>query len=245
MKKTNNTVFISGGSAGIGLAIAKEFSANGNKVIINGRNRERLDAALKQLKNASAIQGDLSIESERVRIAGELTKNFPDVNIIVNNAGEAYTYSLATGGNAFANASKEINTNYLSVIHFTELMLPHLIGKEQAAIVNVTSIVAFVPGAVVPTYSSSKSALRSYTQSLRTSLSDTSVRVFEVMPPLVNTDFSAPIGGANGIPPKEVADELIAALEHDRFDVPVGQTKAVFAAVHDGLSRLSKQSAAH
>src|ERR1041385_7900592 len=173
MKKTNNTVFISGGSAGIGLAIAKAFSANGNKVIINGRNRDRLDKALAQFKNASAIQGDLSIERERIRIADELKNNYDDVNIIVNNAGEAYAYSLATGDNAFTNASREINTNYLAIIHFTELMLPHLIGKEQSAIINVTSIVAFVPVPGVATYAASKSALRSYTQSLRTSLSAT------------------------------------------------------------------------
>lgn len=240
MNKTNNTVFISGGSAGIGFAIAKEFSANGNKVIINGRNMDRLNQALKQLTNASAIQGDLSIESERIRIASELKENHGSVNIIVNNAGEAYAYSLAAPGNTYVNASKEINTNYLAVIHFTELMLPHLLGKDQAAVVNVTSIVGLVPAAGVATYSASKSALHFYTQSLRSSLSNTVVKVFELMPPLVNTEFSAPIGGANGIPPKDVSDELISALENDRFDVPVGQTKVVHAVIQEGMLKLNK-----
>lgn len=240
MNKSNNTIFISGGSAGIGLAIAKVFSEQGNKVIINGRNQARLDEALKQLKNASAIQGDLSLESERVRIAGELKAKHGDVNVIVNNAGDAYLYSLGKSNQDYANASKEINTNYLAIIHFTELMLPHLIKKDSAAVVNVSSIVGLITSANLPTYSASKAALHFYTQSIRASLSDTKVKVFELMPPLVNTDFSAAIGGENGIPPKEVADELIDAFSHDRFDVPVGQTKAIYGAIRQGLATVGK-----
>lgn len=146
MNTTNNTVFISGGSAGIGLEIAKLFSAKGNKVIINGRNQERLDKALQQLDNAVAIQGDLSIESERISIAEELKQNHPEVNIIINNAGAAYAYSLnESDNNAYEYAANEINTNYIAIIHFTELLLPHLLQKKHSAIVNVTSIVGLLP----------------------------------------------------------------------------------------------------
>ncbi|UQB67150.1 SDR family oxidoreductase [Epilithonimonas zeae] len=240
MKTTNNTVFISGGSAGIGLEIAKSFSEKGNKVIINGRNRERLDNALEQLENAVAIQGDLSIESERIRIANELIQNHPDVNIVINNAGEAYYYNLADNSNTYELAKKEINTNYLTIIHFTDLLLPHLLQKEDAALVNVTSIASLVSYAPIPTYAASKAALRSYTQSLRNALKATSVKIFEVLPPLVNTSFSTEIGGENGIPPKEVADELLIALEQNQFDVPVGQTKVVLGAFQEALSKLSQ-----
>lgn len=90
MKTTGNTIFISGGSAGIGLAIAKKLNAEGNKIIINGRNEERLQNALQQLNNAIAIQGDLSVEADRVRIAEDLKNNHPEVNIIINNAGAAF-----------------------------------------------------------------------------------------------------------------------------------------------------------
>lgn len=240
MKTSGNTIFISGGSAGIGLEIAKLFSAKGNKVIINGRNRERLDKALLELNNAIAIQGDLSVESERISIAEELRKNHPEVNVLINNAGEAYAYSLSEGGKANEYATKEINTNYIAIIHLTELLLPQLIEKEDAAIVNVTSIGALLPLSVLPTYSASKAALHFYTQSLRKSLSKTNVKVFELMPPLVNTDFSASIGGANGIPPKEVAEELWQAIEHNQFDVPVGQTKPVYAALQDAIVKLAR-----
>lgn len=238
MKTTNNTVFISGGSAGIGLEIAKSFSEKGNKVIINGRNQERLDKALEQLENAVAIQGDLSVESERIRIANELVQNHPELNIVINNAGEAYYYNLADNFNSYELAKKEINTNYLTIIHFTELLLSHLLQKDSA-VINVTSIASLVSYAPVPTYAASKAALRSYTQSLRNALTETSVKVFEVLPPLVNTSFSAEIGGENGIPPKEVADELLTALEQNQFDVPVGQTKVVLGAFQEALSKLS------
>lgn len=239
MKTTGNTIFISGGSAGIGLEIAKQFSALGNKVIINGRNKERLENALGQLNNAEFIQGDLSIESERERIAEVLRNNYPDINVLINNAGDAYAYTLNGSENAYQNAAKEINTNYLSIIHLSELLLPILSVKKEAAIVNVTSIVALAPQGVVPTYSSSKAALSAYTQLLRKAFADTGLEVYELMPPLVNTHFSADIGGANGIPPKEVADELLLSMENRQFDVPVGQTKALYTLFENIRSKLN------
>ncbi|MNT70428.1 short chain dehydrogenase [compost metagenome] len=85
----------------------------------------------------------------------------------------------------------------------------------------------------LPTYSASKAALHSYTQGLRDTLAtNEKLNVYEVYPPLVNTEFSAEIGGANGIPPSEVADELYAALEKNQFEVPVGDTKKIHSLVN-------------
>lgn len=229
MKTTGNTVFISGGSAGIGLAIAKKLSAAGNKIIINGRNEERLQNVLLQLDNTVAIQGDLSIEADRIRIAKELKGNYPEVNIIINNAGAAFSYLLNETLNAHEKAAIEMNTNYLSVIHFTELLLPHLIQKEEAAVVNVSSIAVFGSHKLLPTYGATKAALHSYTVALRDTYEvEKNLQIYEIYPPLVNTEFSAEIGGANGIPPEEVADELFLALEKNQFDVPVGDSKQFF-----------------
>nr|WP_294874270.1 SDR family NAD(P)-dependent oxidoreductase [uncultured Pedobacter sp.] len=226
MKTTGNTVFISGGSAGIGLAIAKKLSAAGNKIIINGRNEERLQNALKHLDNAIAIQGDLSLEADRIRISTELKENHPEVNIIINNAGAAFSYLLNETLNAHEKAVIEMNTNYFSVIHFTELLLPHLVQKTEAAVVNVSSIAVFRSHKFLPTYGATKAALHSYTTALRDTYEEQkNVQIYEVYPPLVNTEFSAEIGGANGIPPEEVAEELFLALEKDQFDVPVGDSK--------------------
>lgn len=242
MEITGNTIFISGGSAGIGLEIAKQFSAQGNKVIINGRTPQRLLDALSQLDNAEAIQGDLSVESERVRIAEELFQHHPDINVIINNAGAAVSHSLREGGNNYKAAQDEINTNYTAIIHFTELLLPYLLKTErEAAIVNVTSIIAWMilPSTPIPTYPASKAALHYYTQALRQSLEETNVNVFELIPPLTDTEFSVEINGASGIPPKEVADELLLAFQQNTLDVPVGQSKFVYSLIQEAIRKLN------
>lgn len=240
MKISSNTVFISGGSAGIGLAIAKKLSAAGNKVIINGRDELRLQNALKELNNAVGIQGDLSIEAERTRIAGQLAAQHPELNIIINNAGAAFINDLSDSyNNAAEKASQEMNTNYISVIHFTSLVLPQLLQQEEAAVVNVSSIAVFRSNKYVPTYSASKAALHSYTQGLRDTFAENEkLQVYEVYPPLVNTEFSAEVGGANGIPASEVADEFLTALELNQFEVPVGDTKKIHALINPVTEQL-------
>lgn len=226
MKTTGNTIFISGGSAGIGLAIAKKLSEEGNQIIINGRNQERLDQALKELANAVAIQGDLSVEADRIRIAQQLKEQYPQTNIIINNAGAAFAYLLSETTNAHEKAAIEMNTNFFSVIHFTELLLPHLLQKTEAAVINISSIAVFGSHKMVPTYGATKAALHSYTVALRSTYEEVdNLQVYEVYPPLVNTAFSAEIGGANGVPASEVAEELFLALGKNQFDVPVGDTK--------------------
>lgn len=227
MKTTGNTIFISGGSAGIGLAFAKKLSAAGNKIIINGRNEERLQKALKELDNAIGIQGDLSVEADRIKIVKELREHYPELNIVINNAGAAYMNDLSDStNNAAEKAFQEINTNYLSVIDFTRLILPQLLQQQEAAVVNVTSVAVFRGNKYLPTYSASKAALHSYTQGLRDTFEENSnLNIFEIYPPLVNTEFSAEIGGANGIPPSEVADELLLGLKNNQFDILVGESK--------------------
>jgi uncharacterized oxidoreductase len=125
-------------------------------------------------------------------------------------------------------AQAEMLTNYLSIIRLNELLLPALKQQKEAAIINVSSIVAFVPGSSLASYSASKAALHSYTQSLRLSLEPTAVKVFELMPPLVNTDFSKEIGGHNGLAPAIVAQELVDALTNNVFEVRVGQTEDMY-----------------
>jgi uncharacterized oxidoreductase len=243
MKTSGNTIFISGGSAGIGLAIAKKFHAAGNKIIINGRSEDRLQKALGELDGAVAIQGDLSLEADRIRIAEELRTKHSDVNIIVNNAGAAFGYFLSEETNAHEKAQIEMNTNYFAIIHFNELLIPHLLQKEDAAIVNVSSLAVYGSHKFLPTYGATKAALHSYTVALRYTYEDQkNIQIYEVYPPLVNTEFSSPIGGANGIPASEVADELFIGLEKDQFDIPVGETKIYAAAIGEAMAKLASQS---
>lgn len=228
MKTTNNTVLISGGTAGIGLEIAKLLSARGDKVIITGRNQQRLDNALKQLKNATGILSDVSDKNDTESLVKTLTHDFPELSLVINNAGQAYLYDVANSEGAYEKAEDEMRTNFLSVIRLNEKLLPMLKKQKEAAIVNVSSIVAFVPGSLA-SYSASKAALHSYTQSLRIALSqNTSVKVFELMPPLVDTEFSAPIGGHKGIKPLAVAEDLINALDKNIYEIRVGKTEDIY-----------------
>ncbi|WP_221390541.1 SDR family oxidoreductase [Dyadobacter sp. NIV53] len=233
MKTTNNTILITGGSAGIGFEIAKMLSEKGNEVIITGRNPERLKQAVAQLLNVTGFECDVTNEDEVNQLVNKLNTDFPKLNIVINNAGQAYAYNLSESTNTFQKASDEMLTNYLSIIRINEKLLPLLRAQQESAIVNVSSIVAFVPNQAAATYGASKAALHSYTQTLRISLAkSTSVKVFELMPPLVNTDFSQEIGGINGISPVVVAEDLLNAFENDSYEIHVGRTADIYALFH-------------
>ncbi|MBC7451478.1 MAG: SDR family NAD(P)-dependent oxidoreductase [Cytophagales bacterium] len=228
MNTTNNTILITGGGSGIGFEMAKLLSEKGNQVIIIGRTKSKLDKAAAQLKNVTAIAADITKEKDITDLAERLKKEFPNLNGIINNAASAYLYALDVETNAFDKAQDEMLTNYLSVIRLTSTLLPALRTQAEAFIINVSSIVAFVPGHKLPTYSASKAALHSYTQTLRLSLSHTSVKVFELMPPLVDTEFSKEVGGSNGIKPSVVAEDLLKALDANQYEIRVGMTEAMY-----------------
>ncbi|GLU53125.1 SDR family oxidoreductase [Dyadobacter frigoris] len=233
MKTINNTVLITGGSAGIGFEIAKLLSEKGNKVIITGRDETRLKNALSKLPDVVGFAYDVTIEEDVDKLIETLTKDFPTLNMVINNAGKANLSKLAEKADIFQKAGEEMLTNYLSILRINEKLLSLLGAQKEAAIVNVSSIVAFVPNHVMATYGATKAALHSYSQSLRIALAkSTSIKVFELMPPLVNTDFSQEIGGANGISPVIVAEDLINALETDTYEIHVGRTAQIFELFH-------------
>lgn len=229
MKTSNNTVLITGGSAGIGFEMARLFSEKGNQVIITGRSKERLDAAAARLNGVTAVVCDVTVEEDLLQLKKRIETDFPTLNLLINNAGMAYVHQLKDHDGATQKAVSEMNTNYFSIVNLNEKLLPVLSQQEQSAIVNVSSIVAFVPGHSLPTYSASKAALHSYTQTLRYSLArNTAVEVYEVMPPLVNTEFSREIGGEHGIAPAVVAQSLIDGLERQQYEIRVGGTADLF-----------------
>ena len=229
MKTSGNTVLITGGSAGIGFEIARLFSEKGNRVIITGRDKQRLDNAAAQLQQVTPILSDVTSAADIESLTKRISKEFPGLNMVVNNAGYAAFYKLDSNANAFEKAGNEMLTNYLSVLRLTENLLPLLSKQPEAAIVNVSSIVAIAPNHGIPTYAASKAALHSYTQSLRLTLAKaTAIKVFELMPPLVDTDFSKEIGGANGIAPSAVAASLLAAIEKNEYEIHVGNTAQIY-----------------
>lgn len=230
MKTTNNTILITGGGSGIGFEMAKLFSGN-NRVIITGRDEQRLKNAVSTLNNSSYLVCDVTKEEEVNFLVQKIKNDYPDLNLLINNVGKVAVYNLIEKEvNAFEKAQEEMLTNYLSVVRLTEKLLPVLTANSESAIVNVTSVAALVPSQKLVTYSASKAALHSYTVSLRRQLSDTAVKIFEIMPPLVNTEFSKEVGGENGILPEVVAVELLKGLEENKFEIPVGGTAAAYEA---------------
>jgi uncharacterized oxidoreductase len=229
MNITGKTVLITGGGSGIGFEIAKLLSDKDNKVIITGRSEARLKKAAAQLNNVSYISTDVNSESDVDKVVERINHEFGGLDILINNAGQAYYHRLGTDENTYSKAADEIQTNYLSIIRLTEKLLQLLRVSKEAAIVNVSSIVAFVPGINLATYAASKAALHSYTRALRYALAlNTGIKVFELMPPLVNTEFSSEIGGENGIPPEVVAQGLIDGFEKDEYELHIGNTADLY-----------------
>lgn len=228
MNTKNNRVLITGGSAGIGFEIARQFSAAGSKVIITGRDPLKLETAARSLTNITTIQADVSNENDVDKLVAELQQHYPDLNIVINNAGKAFAYELNNEQDVYTKAKDEMETNFFSIIRLNEKLLPLLKKQAQSAIVNVSSIVAIVPGRLTATYSASKAALHSYTLSLRKSLEQSPVKIFELMPPLVNTSFSQEIGGHKGIAPAIVATQLLNAIQTDIYEIHVGATSDIY-----------------
>ena len=230
MNINNKIVLITGGGSGIGFEIAKQLVAKHNKVIITGRTADKLKAATEKIGGSIAyIPTDINSESDVDALVKQVTNEFGALDILINNAGQAYVYDVK-GDDAFDKSIHEFTTNLFSIIRLTNKFLP-LLGKQaEAAVVNVSSVVAFIASATLPTYAASKAALHSYTQALRELLrrNESTVQIYELMPPLVNTEFSAEIGGANGIPPKQVADEFIAGFENGDPEIRVGNTEPLY-----------------
>ncbi|MDB5658674.1 MAG: oxidoreductase [Cypionkella sp.] len=187
MKTTGNTILITGGTSGIGLALAQALAAQGNQVIIAGRRQALLDQAVANTPNLHGVTLDVSDAAALPGFVATITQSFPSLNVLINNAGIMLAENLQAGDTKTAEAM--IATNLIAPIQLTAALLPHLMAQTSATIINVTSGLAFVPLTRTPTYNATKAALHSYSQSLRHQLRDTSVEVLELAPPSVQTDL--------------------------------------------------------
>jgi uncharacterized oxidoreductase len=235
MQLTGNTVLVTGGGTGIGRGLAEAFHRQGNNVIIAGR---RVDA-LKEVAEANPGIEYLSLDqgdpADLRRFAIELKDNFPDVNVLINNAGIQRVENLTTGGPG--RAEQTISINLLGPIRLTAALLHSMLSKPRATIINVTSGLAFMPSALTPTYCATKAALHSYTQSLRFQLRDSDVQVIEIVPPRVQTALQ----GARGFDPRGMPlDDFIAEVmtllqtKPDAEEIVVERAKGFRFAERDG-----------
>ena len=201
MKSVNNTVLITGGGSGIGLELATQLISLGNEVIITGRDLEKLKVAAKGLPKLHIIQSDVSSTSSIKSLYAKVTKEFPRLNVLINNAGIMRAINLNDTPSELSDMTTEIETNLSGLIQMTAQFLPQLKKQKNAGIMNVSSGLAFVPLAAAPVYCATKAAVHSYTQSLRVQLKQTNVTVFELAPPLTETPLIDKMGrdGMEGI----------------------------------------------
>ena len=189
MKLSGNTILVTGGTSGIGLALARALLAAGNTVINAGRREGMLQAAMAQSPGLIGLPLDMDSAAGIEAFAARVQRDYPTLNVVINNAGIMLAEDLRDPKSSLAKAEAMVTTNVLGPIRMIAAFIGHLLGQPAAAIVNVSSGLAFVPLAMTPTYSATKAALHSYTQSLRQQLQGSSVEVLELAPPAVQTDL--------------------------------------------------------
>lgn len=190
MNITGNTILITGGGTGIGRGLAEALHAAGNTVIVAGRRRAPLEAVVAANPGMHLALLDIEDATGIRDFAAQVTAEHPHLNVLVNNAGIMRFERLLSDPDALAVAEATITTNLLGPIRLTSALLPQLLAQPKAAVVNVSSGLAFVPRADTPTYSATKAAIHSYSISLRHQLRNTGVQVIEWAPPLVATDLT-------------------------------------------------------
>jgi uncharacterized oxidoreductase len=226
MNLSNNTVLVTGGASGIGLALAARFLQAGSTVIVCGRRADKLAEAQQQYPGLQTRVADVADAADRAALAAWVMAEFPQLNVLVNNAGIQNRGSLAELATDWEARRQEIAINLEAPIHLTALLLPHLQQQPGAAVINVTSGLAFAPLAAMPIYCATKAALHSFTLSLRHQLAAQGVQVLEIIPPAVNTDLGGPGLHTFGEPLDAFADSVMARLAAGEEEVGYGSAEA-------------------
>jgi len=189
MKTHGNTLLITGGGSGIGRALAESFHALGNQVIIAGRRQAALDEVVRANPGMASLTLDIEDASAIRAFAREAVRLYPKLNAVIHNAGIMRPEPILENPGDTSVAESIIRTNLLGPIRLNSALLPHLLSQPDGAILTVSSGLAFVPLAATPTYSATKAAIHSYTQSLRHQLRGTRLQVIEIAPPYVQTEL--------------------------------------------------------
>ncbi len=226
MDLTGHTILITGGSAGIGLAFARKFVELGNVVIVTGRRQSKLDECKAANPKLHCIQSDVAKTSDIVALAERVKREFPKLDVLMNNAGTYHNLNLTVPAKNLDTLMDEISTNLTGTICTTSAFVD-ILTANKGTILNVSSGLAYAPLASAPIYSATKAAVHSYTVSLRFQLQDAGVRVVELLPPTVRTDLTAdlPEGGDVKIITTDVlVDATIKALKAGSLEICVGQS---------------------
>ena len=226
MKLTGNTIFITGGGSGIGRGLAEAFHARGNKVVISGRRKGHLAAVADANPGMKWVELDIENPASIAAVAKKLIAENPDLNVLVNNAGIMQVDDVSTAVSDELLVST-LTTNLMGPIRMTGALVDHLKRQKAAAVINVSSVLGFVPLTMAAVYSSTKAAIHSYSLSLRYRLQKTPVRVLELAPPWVQTDLLNSNKEPRAMPLPEFIAETMRVLETDADEVLVERARPV------------------
>ena len=230
MNLQGKTVLITGGASGIGLEAARQFLKIGAKVIITGRNQQKLDVAKQDLPDVTVIKSDVGNEEDALALFTKVS-DLGGVDILYHNAGVGSpALNLGkTNEQILKNAAYEMNVNYFGVIRLNNLFMQILKSRSESAIIITTSILSLVPALEEPTYSASKVALSFYTKLLRQDLEilGSGVKVFELLPPVVATEMTAKRNDKK-MTTQDLVKALLSGLKRDRYTIRVGDTKVLY-----------------
>lgn len=251
MNMKGNTILVTGGNSGIGRALAEQFHALGNQVVITGRREGALAEVVANNPGMKSVVLDMQDADAIRRVAKELETDYPALNVVIHNAGIMQNEPVQ-GDKALDVTEATIATNLLGPIRLNTALLPQLTTQPQATIMTVSSGLAFVPLALTPTYSATKAAVHSYTQALRYQLQDTAVQVIELIPPYVQTELQGPqqANDPHAMPLEDYIRETVNMLETapdvtevivervkpQRFAEKNGDYDAFFKQMNDALS---------
>jgi uncharacterized oxidoreductase len=244
MRLDSNSILITGGTSGIGLAFAEQFVSLENEVIICGRREDRLNAIKEKNPSISIRKCDLSSAKDREELYQWTLENHPAVNLLINNAGLQLHTDLTQPVN-LDRIRDEVETNFIAPVHLSSLFAGHLGKKPDAAIINISSGLAFSPLAFMPIYCATKAAIHSLSLSLRHQLKNTSVRVFEIIPPSVDTELGHEARrdktqSHGGMPVDEFLKKAMEAIQNNVFEAAIGQSEGLRANRETLFDRMNK-----
>lgn len=226
MKLTGRTILITGGTSGIGLELARRLLHRGNVVIVTGRDGTKLAAAQAALPGLVGFRSDVADPAAIDALHAEVTARFPSLDVLVNNAGVMRNIKLRED-RSLTDVAREIDIGLTGPIRMVQRFLPHLSAQPEAAIVNVSSGLAFVPFPAAPIYSAAKAGLHAYTEVLRVQLRGSTVAVVELAPPGTDTElfhgeFAEENGNTKPMPLTTLADKAVAALAAGQAEIRPG-----------------------
>lgn len=224
MLNKNSRILITGATSGIGLHLYKQLQPIAKEIIIIGRNTKVLNELATNHGNTTGYAYNLANQQAVCKLAERLNSHHGKINILINNAGVQYTPSFIDPGFSFESISQELSVNLLSPVWLSYLLLPSLMQQPQAAIINISSGLAFAPKKQSAIYCASKAGLHSFSQSLRYQLEDSRVKVIEVILPLVDTPMTKG-RGKNKISPQSAAEQIIKGVKKNRQEIYVGKAK--------------------